>query len=444
MAQGLHDALMQGPVLVANAIVSKSKQTEAPPVAQPRQLSSVKSLSPAVPVARQSSAIVAEWNQAMLHSIRVSRTAPPLAARNLAMFSAAMHDAMVAVNRSFKPMVAMVVAPVGTSASAATAQAGYEVARRLYPEMQSQFGELLSRTLAHETNPKARIRGIRVGRIVGEKVWAARINDGSEQLVEFSGSDQPGKWRPTPPGFALALLPQWPKVKTMVKLPMRALMPDGFPSLASEQYAQDWKEVKMLGSADSTTRTSDQTAIARFWADGSGTFTPPGHWNQIAGNAAKATGMGFQRTIRMFALLNAALCDAGIACWASKYDTDIWRPVTAIREADTDSNAATIADPHWTPLLITPPFPSYVSGHSSFSGAASTVLSRFIGPRFRFEDTGDSGQKVNTRRFTSFAEAAQEAGMSRIYGGIHFRTDNLDGLKLGRSVALQVLRQLTA
>ncbi len=443
MAQGLHDALMQGPVLVANAIVSKSKQTEAPPVAQPRQLSSVKSLSPAVPVARQSAAIVAEWNQAMLNAIRVSRTSPPLAARNLAMFSAAMHDAMVAVTRSFKPMVALVVAPEGTSASAATAQAGYEVARRLYPEMQSQFGEILSRTLAHETNPKARVRGIRVGRIVGEKVWAARINDGSEQLVEFSGSELPGKWRPTPPGFAPALLPQWPRVKTMARLSMRALMPDGFPNLASEQYGQDWKEVRTLGSVDSTTRTLDQTSIAKFWADGSGTFTPPGHWNQIAGNAAKSTDMGFQRSIRMFALLNAALCDVGIACWACKYETGIWRPVTAIRQADTDGNASTVADPNWTPLLATPPFPSYVSGHSSFSGAAATILSRFLGPKFRFEDTGDPGQKVTSRRFSSFNQAAEEAGMSRIYGGIHFRADNLDGLKLGRSVAVQVLRQLT-
>ena len=117
-------------------------------------------------------------------------------------------------------MVAMVVAPEGTSALAATAQAGYEVARRLYSEMQSQFGEILSRTLAHETNPKARVRCIRVGRIVFEKVWAARINDRSEQLVEFSGSELPGKWRPTPPGFAPALLPQWPRAKTMARLSM--------------------------------------------------------------------------------------------------------------------------------------------------------------------------------------------------------------------------------
>ncbi len=143
------------------------------------------------------------------------------------------------------------------------------------------------------------------------------------------------------------------------------------------------------------------------------------------------------------ALINFAMADAGIASWKAKYDYDLWRPVDAIQNADVDSNSATSPDRNWTPLIVTPPFPSYVSGHSTFSSAASAVLTRLFGPSTNFtsqSDTASGWRPVSTevspkvRVFGSFAQAADEAGMSRIYGGIHFNFDNTQGLKLGTDI----------
>ncbi|MFO0883154.1 MAG: vanadium-dependent haloperoxidase [Pirellulales bacterium] len=136
--------------------------------------------------------------------------------------------------------------------------------------------------------------------------------------------------------------------------------------------------MKSLGSATGSTRTTDQTNIAKFWADGAGTITPPGHLNQMAHVVADSQGNSMAQNARLFAMLNIALADAAIMAWNTKYATEFWRPVTAIRAADTDGNANTTADTAWTPLLTTPPFPSYVSGHSSFSGTAAAVLATFL------------------------------------------------------------------
>jgi membrane-associated phospholipid phosphatase len=207
--------------------------------------------------------------------------------------------------------------------------------------------------------------------------------------------------------------------------------PSPAPKLDSALYAFDFNLTKDLGSATSTTRTADQTAIALFWADGAGTLTPPGHWNVIARELVIARGTSLAENARLFALLNMALADAAICAWECKYVDDFWRPVTAIRAADTDSNAATEADPAWTPLITTPPFPEYVSGHSTFSGAAATVLADFYGSdSIPFTTTSDDLPGA-TRSFGSFWEAAAEAGLSRVFGGIHFMSANQQGLQSG-------------
>src|SRR5207245_9519009 len=195
------------------------------------------------------------------------------------------------------------------------------------------------------------------------------------------------------------------------------------PRLTDPAYTAAFKEVKQLGSAGSKTRTKEQTQIAHFWADGPGTCTPPGHWNQIAQTVARQRGTTMAENARIFALLNLALADAGILCWDCKYKLAFWRPVTGIQNADQHANPDTDADRSWTPLLTTPPFPSYTSGHSSFSGAAAAVLADFFGDKVGFETTSEDLPGVK-RTFTSFWAAAQEAGQSRIYGGIHWQFDN--------------------
>jgi hypothetical protein len=220
--------------------------------------------------------------------------------------------------------------------------------------------------------------------------------------------------------FAVPLLPQWGDVRPFV-----IAGPDQFPvpgprALTSQEWADSYNEVKDLGAADSTLRTAEQTRIARFWSDGLGTYTPPGHWNQIAEVVAQDRSISVADSARLFAWLNLAMADAAIVTWAVKYATDFWRPSTAIPLAEADGNDRTQADADWTPLLVTPAFPEYVSGHSAFSGAAAEILTAFFG-----EDVGFTVGSFTTqdlvRSFGSFDEAAEEASLSRIYGGIHYQ-----------------------
>jgi hypothetical protein len=257
--------------------------------------------------------------------------------------------------------------------------------------------------------------------------------------VRFVHRHDPGDWNPTPPTFARALAPQWPKVSGFVLRRGDQFRPAGTPLLTDKAYTAAFEEVKRLGGRWSTARTRVQTEIAHFWADGDGTVTPPGHWNRIAQGLARQQRLTVPENARLFALLNVAMADVGIACWDCKFHFHFWRPVQAIREADRDHNRATDPDPVWEPLLPTPPFPAYTSGHSSFSSAAATVLAEFFGTdEVAFETTSEGLPGVK-RRFRSFSAAAEEAGMSRIYGGIHWQFDNTDGLAGGRKVARYVL-----
>src|SRR5204862_7113801 len=217
------------------------------------------------------------------------------------------------------------------------------------------------------------------------------------------------------------LLPQWGRLVPFA-IPTNAwFRPAGPPNLESDTWAADYAEVKALGGVVSAARTPEQTLIALFWADGAGTETPPGHWNRIARAVALQFGNTLEQNARLFALLNVAMADAAICAWDAKYAFNFWRPITAIQNGDTDGNAATVPDRAWTPLLPTPPFPEYVSGHSAFSGAAAEVLRVFYGGEAVSFSTGSDVLPGVRRQFDSFYEAAAEAALSRLYGGIHFR-----------------------
>jgi hypothetical protein len=212
------------------------------------------------------------------------------------------------------------------------------------------------------------------------------------------------------------------------------------PGLATDDYTRDFNEVKTVGALNSTKRTAEQSIIAWFWDDGAGTCTPPGHWNLIAREAALDHGNSLPENARLFALLNIALADAGIVCWDAKFRYRYWRPITAIRSADRTSNLDTKPDVRWLPLLNTPPFPSYTSGHSTFSGAGATVLAKFFGADDLEFTVGTDGIPGTQRSYKGFWAAAQEAGKSRVYGGIHYECDNREGLALGKAVAEEVCR----
>jgi hypothetical protein len=376
--------------------------------------------------------VVLEWNEILLDAVRADATAPPQASRAMAIVHTAIYDAINSIDRSHQPYAVQELAAPSTSREAAAVAAAHRALEALFPLQ--DFDDELSASLAAIANGAAKNAGIALGHSIADQILALRAVDGSTAVVPYTPGTEPGDWQPTPPAFAPALMPHWADVTPFAITTADQFMPNNIPALDSPEYAAAFAEVKEIGSATSATRTQDQTDIALFWANGAGTATPPGHLNVLAQIVAEKEGLSLSQNARLFALLNVALADAAIMCWETKYATDFWRPITGIRAADTDGNDATEADPLWTPLVVTPPFPSYSSGHSSFSGAAASVLIEFFGTDAVVFTLPSEHPLVGDRHYTSFTEAAQESADSRLYGGIHWRFDNEDGLSSGTAL----------
>jgi membrane-associated phospholipid phosphatase len=378
--------------------------------------------------------VVNEWNTAALNAIRADRTPPPIASRALAILHASIYDAVNGIDRRYEAYLMQSAVPASASKDAAASAAAHGVLVTLFPTDAPSFNELYTAILTGIPNGPQKNAGIAWGESVADEVLALRANDGSGATIPPPSGSGPGVWQPTPPAFAPYSLPQWGFVTPFAMKNSSQFRPPGPPVLTSERYAADYNEIKALGAAVGSARTAEQDLIALFWADGPGTETPPGHWNSIAQDVAASMGNSMEENARLFALLNIAMADAAICSWDAKYTYNFWRPVTAIRNGQTDGNDATIADPSWSSFIITPPFPDYTSGHSTFSGAASTVLARFYGTDNIAFTTGSDFLPGVTRSFASFSAAASEAALSRIYGGIHFRSATEDGLASGVAI----------
>lgn len=383
-----------------------------------------------LPIAPLSADVVIDWNLQATSAIRATNTNPPRASRAMAITHLAIYDAVNCVLKTHEPYLVFTTPPEQCSADAAAAQAAYRVLSTLFPSRQAQFDAALAASTQGIPEPDLS-NGLALGQACAVALLEARATDGSDANVPYTPGDQPGEWRPTPPAYAPALLPGWGDITPFGMTSDDQFLPAPPPALEGEDYMFAYFEVQDIGRVDSDTRTEEQSEIALFWADGANTETPPGHWNSIARIVAAQNCHSIGETARLFALLNIATADAAISCWNTKYTYDFWRPVTAIREGDNDNNPCTIGDPTWSSFITTPPFPSYTSGHSTFSGASSTVLARFFNnDDMEFSSTSDGLPGV-TRDFTSFSQAAAEAADSRLYGGIHWRFDNEAGLYAG-------------
>jgi RHS repeat-associated protein len=385
--------------------------------------------------------VILTWNHITLDAIRRENTPPPAAARILGMVHTAMYDAVNAIEQKYGVYRVDATAPTDADAIAAAASAAAKILNTIYPNQQAYINAALDNSLLDGATAAASAAGIALGNTVAANILAWRQQDGSRNPASYNPTLEVGTWQPDLPNFDGALLPQWGKVTTFGLTSGSQFRPAGAPSLTSAEYTAAFEEVKTYGARDSQARSADETQSALFWADGSGTYTPPGHWNDIAATSASIAGKSILDNARVFAQLNVALADAGIAAWDAKYTYNTWRPITAIRQADKDGNIDTTADANWVPLINTPPFPEYVSGHSTFSGAAAAVLTNAFGSNFSF-NSGSTGLPGTTRSFTSFEAAAAEAGQSRIYGGIHFQFSNRDGLTLGKQIGDYVTNNL--
>jgi hypothetical protein len=385
-----------------------------------------------------SGALVIAWNQELLKIVQTPGAQPATVhqTRSYAMLHAAIDDAIVSITRDASPLLVSVKAPRGARPDAAAIEAGRATLAALYPGFKGELAQLADGQLATIPSGADKQHGIQVGDAVAAKILHLRANDGSAVVPPaFTPGTQPGNYRSTPPNFPTPVFTIWGQVTPFVLKSGAQFRPEPPPALTSAAYAQALNEVKSLGQNTSTTRTADQTAIGKFWA-------PPiwNTWNVIAENAAIAHHSNLQRTARLFAVLNLSFADSAIAMYDAKYHYQLWRPVTAIRLADTDGNPATIADPNWSPLAVTAADPSYPGAHSTISAAGATVLADVFGNHDSIQVTS-SALPGTVRTFNSYSDVASEAGLSRIFAGQHFRFDHVEGLELGHDVAQFVIHR---
>jgi membrane-associated phospholipid phosphatase len=377
---------------------------------------------------------VIEWNRTLLTIIRTpgAQSASIHSTRNFAILHAAVYDAVNNIQPKFSPyLVRLPDVPRSASEIAAADEAAHDVLVFLYPAFQALLDTELQQDLALLPDNERKAQGIAVGQAVAGQLLAARSADGANVTPPpYIPGTQPGDYQLTPPNFAPADFTQWPQVTPFALEQANEFRPGPPPALTSALYTEAFNEVKSLGFINSITRTAEQTQIGQFWNGNIQDF-----WNEIAQTAALQRNLNLEHSARLFALLNISLADTAIAFFDAKYTYNFWRPVTAIRLADTDGNPQTDPDPTWLPLgTKTAPDPSYPGAHSAISKAGGTVLGFYFGNRFTFDVTSESLAGV-TRHFTSFSAAAEEAGLSRIFAGQHFRTDHIAGKDLGEQVA---------
>jgi hypothetical protein len=376
--------------------------------------------------------------------ILTTKTSNLVTTRITAIVHAAVFDAVNGIERRYAPIRVSRHGPRGASRRAAAIQAAYATLVAFYPSQKDALDAQRLASLQGITDDgdfedsKSIERGIAWGQTVAAAILAWRSTDGiTPSPPPFTGGIAVGQWRPTPPGFLPGAGPQFATMSPWVISAPWQFRPPGPAALVSHQYAADFNEVKAIGSLTSSTRTDFQTEVAKFWSGNTALY-----WNRIALTMAAQNDTSLSENARLFALLNLALADAAIACWDAKYHYVFWRPVTAIRLADADGNPETDQDPAWTPLLITPNFPEYPSAHATLSPAAAVVLQATFGDSGPFT-LGSEILPGVLHSFNSFAAAADEAFVARIYGGIHFRTSCQDGHNLGVAVGSYIVANAT-
>ncbi|MBV1855994.1 vanadium-dependent haloperoxidase [Catellatospora tritici] len=370
---------------------------------------------------------VIDWNLVTEQTILASGPfVPHVALINRAMVHGAVYDAVNGITRTHQPYLLQVDSSSGDSIAAAAATAAYRMLAHLFPGQVGVLQPKYDAALAAIPDGPAELGGIADGEQAAAAMIAARTGDGRGAPTQVVIGTAPGQWRPTPPSFLLDPAPWAAKVKPFLVPDVTALRSAGPNPLTSDDYTEDFDEVKSVGSRTSTTRTADQTDAAKWWA-----AVP-----QEAMLRSLATGHGLSAddSARLFAKVALATADAVIACHSDKAHWTSWRPITAVREADTDGNPDTAADPNWTPLLDTPPWYEHSSGHSCNISAWTHSLHDFFGTD-KVAFSGQSPVTGTTRSFSTFTQARKELVGARVWGGIHFRTADVAGANIGAKVA---------
>lgn len=424
---------------------------------------------------------ILDWNAIALQTVANDFTGtygvpdqpgPTHTSRAMAIIHLAMYDAANMIKPVAKPYLPIHLPTIqrDVSLDAAVAQAAYETLTALYPKQASLFKPSLERYLALIRNSQAKDKGKAIGSQVAKDILRLRQFDGSAANVKYVPTGKPGIHDVDPINPTQGFLdPGWGDVVPFCPMVRLQFNPNPPPPMNSPAYLASFNDVRAKGGdgiTTPTTRTAEETQIAIFWSyDGTPRLgTPPRLYNQIARTIATQKRSTEIENARLFALINVGLADAGILCWQTKYIYDLWRPVLGIRRAAEDGNAATIADPNWTPLgapasnstknNFTPNFPSYSSGHATFGAAFFRTLQRYYGTDnvpFTFisdelngitTDNKGNVRPVRPRTFQKLSDAAKENARSRIYLGVHWQIDADEGMRCGTAIGDNLMNTL--
>jgi hypothetical protein len=379
--------------------------------------------------------VVQDWN-AIMQSTVTGQT-PMAAARFAAITQLAVFEAVNAITRDYKPYLGTIFAPTGASPEAAAVAAAHTVLKNYFPASMANLDASRAASLAMIPEGPGKSAGIAVGEAAAAAMIAARTNDGSETSeIYMPDSTNPGQYQRTPACTAGGTFLHWRYLTPFSIRSGDQFRLDPPPALTSMTYTRDYNEVKEVGGANSTRRPQDRTNVARFY----GSTPPYAVWNTVARQLSASTGNSLSENARAFALLNMAISDAHVAVFDTKYHYPFWRPETAIGAATMDGNDRTEPDPNFTPLLVTPCYPSYPSNHGTASNAGREVLERIFSdrrPSITLTNTAVPGVTLN---YTSLQKITDDIADARVYAGIHFRFDQEAGAELGRRVGGYVYR----
>lgn len=384
-----------------------------------------------------------EWNHQFMKMIQLANYSPGLAARNLAVVHGAVYEVINSKDEKFEGFLPeLPPEPDEWDVDRAMIEAFWQTSSALFVPYRAQVDRLRENQLAQLDEDTAAVEGNsqEYGRAVAVAFIKACEDDGSTSTVTYvpARDTETGKWRRTPPRYRPPEAPHWGNVRPFGLSSPEQFRPGGPPPMDSPQYLEALSEIRSIGWAngeEAHTRSAEQTQLANFWSCFDYSSTPGGHWNEIAAKISNSEGIALPDLARLFALLNFSLTDAGIAAWDCKYHYRFWRPIQAIHRADEDPLEETEPDATWDSLLEAPPHPEYVSGHSTFSGAGARLLQLF------FERDACEFVATNAKfpgieyHYDSLWKCAEDIGISRIYGGVHYAFSNRDGLELGRNVA---------
>lgn len=369
--------------------------------------------------------VIVQWNRILQTTVAGTPAPTVFFTRPYALTQIAVFDALNSIEHAYEPYVIELQAPANASREAAIARAAHDVLVAIYPGQQSTLDAALATTLSGLSGGVN--EGSQIGAAVARAVLDARASDGWTRLpAPYLLPGLPGYYQITPPQNATVTFTHYPDVQPFTMPDRLRFLSAAPPDLTSDRYTADFNEVKSIGSATSTTRTAEQTSIAQRWA-AIGTSTQNQFvWNDLIGDLAQRLNLSALATARAYALLSMNMHDGLQITFTGKFLYGLWRPVTAIREADRDGNPNTAADPGWLPLLPTPPYPAYPGNMTCLGAVASRTVQRFVGRDdvpFSVTWVGTGGNANVTRSYNGLRELANEQARSRVYGGIHFEFD---------------------